>query len=500
MTPSSRHALFANTSFRDRVELERNLCKAQEHAAAVAATAAVIAAECNEVDSFYEPLFEAELERLSSLYETSMLAASDEPTHHIQSLLDNIDVLEMHGMLSLFERPQTVRSTNMDEVYRLRALVNDDELFTHLEEDTIEPPLSCKDRMLYESIVPLAVVDLKACNAVSIDAKEMPIFIDTGASRSLSPHRSDFTSYRPIKDMAIGGITANSRIAGVGKVRWEVTDQNGLKSVIITEAYHVVDATIRLYSPQFHFREHNAGGLEMDALGISLTLPTPTTPVLSFPFNSFNNLPLMLPSSHPDLQSSLFQSEGHFNLSNLSPFLREVPVVERFNLVKADMEVLDAKERAYVHGEHRSTLTEAQRELRLLHNKMGHLHMKRIQKLLHHNLPLDSKQSDGELNPPVVFRSRSAGVKSCSIPLCRSCVLSNLKKRKIDSQLKANDPKKEMALQRNHLNPGECVSLDQYVVPHRGRLYNTAGKEREALRYGGGSLAVDYHSPSIVEG
>jgi hypothetical protein len=182
MTPSSRHALFANTSFRDRVELERNLCKAQEHAAAVAATAAVIAAECNEVDSFYEPLFEAELERLSSLYETSMLAASDEPTHHIQSLLDNIDVLEMHGMLSLFERPQTVRSTNMDEVYRLRALVNDDELFAHLEEDTIEPPLSCKDRILYESIVPLAVVDLKACNAVSIDAKEMPIVIDTGAS------------------------------------------------------------------------------------------------------------------------------------------------------------------------------------------------------------------------------------------------------------------------------------------------------------------------------
>ncbi|GFH50753.1 hypothetical protein CTEN210_07229 [Chaetoceros tenuissimus] len=396
-----------------------NLREAQEHAAAVVATADVIAAECNKVDSFYEPLFEAELERLSSLYEASMLAASDEPTHRIQSLLDNIDVLEMHGMLSLFERPQTVRSTNMDEVYRLRALVNDDELFTHLEEDTIEPPLSCKDRMLYESIVPLAVVDLKACNAVSIDAKEMPIFIDTGASRSLSPHRSDFTSYRPIKDMAIGGITANSRIAGVGKVRWEVTDQNGLESVIITEAYHVVDATIRLYSPQFHFREHNAGRLEMDALGISLTLPTPTTPVLSFPFNSFNNLPLMLPSSHPHLQSTLFQSEGHFNLSNLSLFLREVPVVERFNLVKADMEVLDAKERAYVN------------------------------------------------------------------------------EKKIDSQLKSNDPKKEMALQRNHLNPGECVSLDQYVVPHRGQLYKTAGKEREALRYGGGSLAVDHASKRV---
>lgn len=94
--------------------------------------------------------------------------------------------------------------------------------------------------------------------------------------------------------------------------------------------------------------------------------------------------------------------------------------------------------------------------------------MKRLQKLLHHNLPLDSKQSDGELNPLVVFQSRSFGVKSCSLPLCGSCALSNLKKHKIDSQLKSNGPKKEMAFQRNHLNPGECFSLDQYVVPHQG--------------------------------
>ena len=42
---------------------------------------------------------------------------------------------------------------------------------------------------------------------------------------------------------------------------------------------------------------------------------------------------------------------------------------------------------------------------------------------------------------------------------------------------KRNDLKKEIALQRIHLSPGDCVSLDQCVVPHQGRLYNTAGKE-----------------------
>ena len=67
----------------------------------------------------------------------------------------------------------------------------------------------------------------------------------------------------------------------------------------------------------------------------------------------------------------------------------------------------------------------------------------------------------------------------------------------ISSHLKSNDPKKEMALQRNHQSPGECVSLDQYVVPHQGQLYNTAGKKREALRYGGGSLAIDHVSKRV---
>lgn len=185
-----------------------------------------------------------------------MLAASNDTAHRIQTLLTNIDVLEMHSMLSLYERPETVCSVHMDEVRRLRTFVNNAELFdvVHLvDKEVIESPLSNQDMMLYESIVPLAVVDLKACNAVPKTNAEMPIVIDTGASRSLSPHRSDFISYRAISDMAIGGISATTKISGVGKVRWEVMDQNGVISLIKTEANHFEDATIHLYSPQFHF-------------------------------------------------------------------------------------------------------------------------------------------------------------------------------------------------------------------------------------------------------
>lgn len=122
------------------------------------------------MDPFYEPLFESELEWLASLYESSMLAASNDTSIRIQSLLDTIDVLEMHSMLSLFEQPETCLSIYMDEVSCLRKLINNAErhqLGDLFDKGIIMPPLSCKDRMLYESIVPLAVVDLQACKAAA---------------------------------------------------------------------------------------------------------------------------------------------------------------------------------------------------------------------------------------------------------------------------------------------------------------------------------------------
>ena len=77
-THAAQRACFANTSFRKQVELEKELCAAEAHAANVAATANIIATECAKVDPFYETLFESELERLVSLYESSMLAASND--------------------------------------------------------------------------------------------------------------------------------------------------------------------------------------------------------------------------------------------------------------------------------------------------------------------------------------------------------------------------------------------------------------------------------------
>lgn len=192
-------------------------------------------------------------------------------------------------------------------------------------------------------------------------------------------------------------------------------------------------------------------------------------------------LPLMLPATHPHFINALFgspllpsQAAHTFN-----PLLRELPLVETFDFVAQAEDLL-----ALLNDNSSSNLSTAQRELCLLHNKMGHPHMKRLQKLLHHDAPLDSSYSEDNLTAPIVFRSQfQSATRTCSPPLCRACAMAKGSKVPVGSQHIHNDSNKEMALLRNHLQPGDCMSCDHYVVDHRGRLYHMAGQERETDKY-----------------
>ena len=56
---------------------------------------------------------------------------------------------------------------------------------------------------------------------------------------------------------------------------------------------------------------------------------------------------------------------------------------------------------------------------------------------------------------------------------------------------------KDSMLKREHLQPGDCVSIDQYESTIRGRLPHTYGKERTEEQYRGGTLFVDHASGMI---
>ena len=85
-------------------------------------------------------------------------------------------------------------------------------------------------------------------------------------------------------------------------------------------------------------------------------------------------------------------------------------------------------------------------------------------------------------------------VSSCQAPLCTACQMAKQNRRGTGISVK---PDKEMAIRKGNLQPGEMVSIDQYISSIPGRLPNTRGKETKKEKYVGGTLFVDHASGYI---
>ena len=104
------------------------------------------------------------------------------------------------------------------------------------------------------------------------EQSHLPIVIDTGASRSITPRREDFISFEKYSSK-IEGIGSSTKVAGKGYVRWKITDQHDRTNEIVTFAYYIPSASIRLYSPQSHFAESKSGKLTCTWNEVRLYLP-----------------------------------------------------------------------------------------------------------------------------------------------------------------------------------------------------------------------------------
>jgi hypothetical protein len=328
----------------------------------------------------------------------------------------------------------------------------------------------------------------------SDDSDDMPIVIDSGASRSLTPNRDDFTTFRPL-DSKINGIGAQSKICGVGTVRWRIIDMKDKLHVIETQAYYVPDASIRLYSPQFHFKENMRGRLVLDCNGVKLHLPNGATlKTLEFPFQTSSNLPLILPASHPAVNRALYTPssvEGFFqSFDSVLPKFH--PVYENIDVAIGDHDL-----HSFLVDSTNSNLSKAQKELLVWHWKLGHVDMNRLQKLMHPLKPNDSFESRESLCPPVVVPTKNSKTHLCDVPCCRACVFAKMTKKSPGVHSSKADPTKFMALSRDHLQPGDAVSVDQYIVSEKGRLLRSFGKEKPSNKYSGGTIYVDHASGKI---
>lgn len=321
-------------------------------------------------------------------------------------------------------------------------------------------------------------------------ASNVPIVIDTGASKGLTPFCSDFISYREMSSK-ITGIGSQSTVVGVGTVCWTIIDQNQKIVTIETEAYHVPSAKIRLYSPQHDFCSKKSGYLLVDSNQVKLRLPHQQTTV-SFPIHSFSSLPLMLldPTTGDPNRALLLEEDFSGSIYVTSDHtLDHVP----FEATITPDETSKDSILCAITDEKNINLTQPQLELLLWHYRLGHISMHHIQRLMHHQKPLDNQELENELDYPAVICTRHKGTQTCITPKCAACILGKMES--IGTGTSTSSGLTRGKFRRDDMEPGKTVSMDQYIVTIKGRTLRTAAKEN--MKFNGGTIFVDHASGKI---
>lgn len=80
----------------------------------------------------------------------------------------------------------------------------------------------------------------------------VPLIIDTGASISISPYRSDFISpIRPVQKVQIKGIASGLTVQGIGDLQYKIYNDNGEEQLILLRnSLYVPQCTVRLICPR----------------------------------------------------------------------------------------------------------------------------------------------------------------------------------------------------------------------------------------------------------
>jgi hypothetical protein len=337
---------------------------------------------------------------------------------------------------------------------------------------SMDPTLSTEE-LAELKLTPNELVELTRRRSVYFTnrAEELPIVIDTGASLSLTPVRSDFVGEIHSCDTRdLQGISSSTKVVGKGLVEWTVRDVFGVIRRIRTEAYYVPDASIRLFSPQKYFQEQEAGEYVCDSKRATLKLADGST--LEFPFNRGSNLPLMLPDVNKSPVGLSFEEQN-------AMFARDA---NNMFISRADLSVAD---------ETNQNLTASQRELLKWHWRLGHANFSWIQRLA--STPRTSPEGKGM----PILRTKTPTVSSCPAPLCAACQMGKQTRTNPEVKVSTPIPEKEMSLKRGKLAPGAMVSIDQYTSTMPGRLPHTKGKEPKKDKYVGGTLFVDHATAYI---
>jgi hypothetical protein len=291
---------------------------------------------------------------------------------------------------------------------------------------------------------------------------DLPIVIDSGASFSVSPTISDFVgAIRPCRTTHLNGLKGKINVVGEGDVEWTVQDIFGTTRKLRSTAYYIPNASVRLFSPQTYFQKLSAGSFKMDHKGTNLTLKDGTT--LAFPYNAVSTLPLMLTTQY-------FKRSANF-----------------VGLSYADTQQLANTNQMHtfmsVANETNQNLNISQKELLFWHQRLGHADQQQIRQML-------AKPVNSDL--PQVIQTKTPRASAVLHVLCATCQLAKQPRTGAGMSRSIPVPGKRGGLATDKLQPGQTVSIDQYMSSSHGRLAHTKGKESKSKKFTGGTLFADH--------
>ena len=316
-------------------------------------------------------------------------------------------------------------------------------------------------------------------NAKTIDPDKPGTFIlliDSGCSVSCSGFKEDFHGQLAIGDFGhVNTADGQAKIEGFGMLRWDVLSTAGERLTILVPGYYAPTVKMRLLSPQDYCRYHHfdpndhayRGSSDWMSIDVRKSETSHETAEVIAHIDQATRLPFIFAElGHHDIVNGNMESRCHCNVASIYD-------IRNINLM------------------------DAQRKLKLDHDRLAHLSMKMIQKLYQPE-DLHSPDFDGQStsSDPCLLAKDSSQLR-CSPPMCEACELAKARKRPTGFSKTVPRPEVKDIIRADDLSPGNQVSVDQYESSVRGRRLETKGREKFEHRYCGGALFYDHASGKI---
>ena len=227
-------------------------------------------------------------------------------------------------------------------------------------------------------------------------------------------------------------------------------DKGGIRA-IRTQGYWVPKVKTRLLSTNAFMQMYKDERITGNHKGITLSGSTtdPTRTPVTAPIDARTNLPTTL----------MRRTLTHLDRSQVKAC---ISLVQEANI----------------------NLSEPVKELLRWHYRLGHVNFKKIQFL----------QSTGVL--AITQAMRVLHKRCCNmreIPKCTACQYAKQTLRNVPGAIKHVVKDKVGILKADHVHPGDCVSVDHFITPTKGRLFTSRGKSQKDL-YAGVCVFVDHAS------